>query len=156
MALSQRTRFIGSLWLTFAVGLFLAWPWHLEGALGGYPSLLEFAKDDLPRLGDALMIAPIVIWAIEKAAAHELLDTFVSDLSPHIIGNLLPIEPAPTKLLDGLEWVVKRPMLPGQSIITRWARKPPPAVPGSPAAPAGAATGHPEPSADAPVKKATA
>jgi len=92
MTLSQRQRFVRNMCLTFFIGLLLAWPWDFTESLSTYPRVMAMVKEILPRLGDALMIAPIVIWAIETAAARELLDSFVKDLSPHIIGYLLPIE----------------------------------------------------------------
>jgi hypothetical protein len=74
----------------FLLGLVLAMPWGIDCALFSYSQLCSVFDVGREKLGDALMIAPLVIFFIEMAAATELLETFVANVSHHIIGHLLP------------------------------------------------------------------
>jgi hypothetical protein len=89
--MNNKLKFRFGLGATFVLGAFLAaWPWSEWAFLSAYPRLREFLQDVLPRIGDALMIAPLLAIAVEVAAAQELLEDFVKNVSHHIIGHLLP------------------------------------------------------------------
>jgi len=66
----------------FAVGL----PW------GNWPIVPAFIQQAIPKIGDAFLIAVIVGFLIDRTIKAELIRTFTMDISPHIIGNLLPTE----------------------------------------------------------------
>jgi hypothetical protein len=89
--MNNRTAFRIGLAVAFVVGLFLAFPWKFSW-MSAIPSFQGLLREVVPKLGDALMIAPLVIVAIEIAASGELLQDFVKDVSHHIIGHLLPPE----------------------------------------------------------------
>lgn len=77
--------------IIFVTGVALAAiDWN--GRLGGWlhPGMVKLLSDILPKIGDALMIAPLLASILEVAAATELLDQFIRDISLHIIGYRLP------------------------------------------------------------------
>jgi hypothetical protein len=85
--------FYGLLLSVFGGGLlFAALPWEGWISLPSVPLIQAILRSALPKLGDALMIAPVLVVLIERAAAHELLDAFAENASSHIIGHLLPKE----------------------------------------------------------------
>src|SRR5271163_4581462 len=91
--MGEKTKF--RLWLivAFLFGLFLASsPWDAWVPALSHPTMSGLLTRLLPRLGDALMIAPLVAVAVELAAAQELLKKFAIDVSHHIVGRLLPPE----------------------------------------------------------------
>jgi hypothetical protein len=57
-----------------------------------HPHVAKFVAELIARMGDALLIAPLLALIVEVAAQQELLGTFVHDISIHIIGYLLPSE----------------------------------------------------------------
>lgn len=81
------------LFLMFALGIGLTcYRWDAAHWLLGTQWLRDALIEVLPKLGDALLIAPIVIITIEFAAARELLNEFAKNVSHHIIGRILPPE----------------------------------------------------------------
>jgi hypothetical protein len=88
---NKKIKFRLGLGATFLAGVLLAaWPWNEWALLLAYPHLRGFLQDVFPKVGDALMIAPLLAIAVEVAAAQELLEGFVKNISHHIIGRLLP------------------------------------------------------------------
>ena|ERR1051325_6178099 len=83
---SQRTakvRFRLLLTLIFFPGVVLAGiSWNDLIITQIYPQIDRFLREALPRLGDALIIAPLLAFLVEVAAAHELLDKFVGERLP--------------------------------------------------------------------------
>jgi hypothetical protein len=93
MATSRRRRWmfrIGLLAVLF-IGMMLAGIPKEWIVLANHPRLQEFLQEMIPRLGDALIIAPLLSFVVEIAAAQELLDKFVANVSLHMIGYLLPM-----------------------------------------------------------------
>jgi hypothetical protein len=81
------------LFLVFILGLGIAaFPWEKWIAWPDHPYSQDLLRGVLPRFGDALIIAPLLALLIEFAAAYQLLDAFVENVSSHIIGHLLPKE----------------------------------------------------------------
>lgn len=58
------------------------WFWHLVG----------WFADLLPRIADALLIAPVLAAVVDRAAKENLLADFARDVSTHIIGRYVPRE----------------------------------------------------------------
>jgi|ERR1035437_5987515 hypothetical protein len=84
MVRKERTKYFGLLLLTFALGATLAsWPWQQT-------SVPEFFRAVTPRVGEALMIAPILALIVDGAAKRKLLREFAIDVSSNIIGRHLP------------------------------------------------------------------
>ena len=80
----ERAQYFGLLVLTFGLGATLAsWPWKQTGAP-------EFLRAVAPRVGEALMIAPILALLVDEAAKRKLLREFAMDVSSNIIGRHLP------------------------------------------------------------------
>lgn len=77
----------------FVVGLYLAVSdWHCPEA---YASLVFPCKllPEIPRkIGDALILAPLLALIVDEAAKRRLIEEFSLDVSSHIIGRLLPPE----------------------------------------------------------------
>lgn len=91
--MSEKSKFRILLFATFGVGLFLATsPWETWVPRQTHQVLSSLLTHVLPRIGDALMIAPLLAVAVEVAAAQELLKKFALDVSHHIVGRLLPPE----------------------------------------------------------------
>jgi hypothetical protein len=88
----SRNRLRWTLVFAFFFGLFLAaCPWASSWqSLAPHPYLRKFLEEVAPKIGDALMIAPLLVIAIEYAATHELLIEFTQDVTSLIVGNLLP------------------------------------------------------------------
>ena len=88
--MSPKTKFHLLLLATFTLGLVLAFfPWTLLVAKLGL-SWLDRTDEVMHKIGDALLIAPILALAVDKAAKLELLKEFAKDVSSHIIGRQLP------------------------------------------------------------------
>lgn len=87
------TKLLLSVGLLFIVGLALAaLPWDQWINIPKVPSMQELARR-LPRaLGEALMIAQLLILIVDQAAKRDLLREFTKNISGHIIGHHLPDE----------------------------------------------------------------
>ncbi len=93
MRYKKRGFLFGVVISVFLLGLFLAAaPWEQWSLFPSSPRLDVVLRHVLPKLGDAFMIAMILVVAIEIAAANELLKTFAENISHHIVGRLLPPE----------------------------------------------------------------
>jgi hypothetical protein len=89
----NRKRFQVVLIGAFVIGSFLAsLPWAIWFSHWSHPHIATFVAELITRMGDALLIAPLLALIVEVAAQQELLGTFVRDISIHIIGHLLPKE----------------------------------------------------------------
>jgi hypothetical protein len=88
--MASKTKFHVLLLATFGLGLLLAfssWNW-LTAPLGVDWS--HRFNEVVHKIGDALLIAPILALAVDQAAKRELLKEFAKDVSSHIIGRQLP------------------------------------------------------------------
>jgi len=78
---------------SFAIGIFLAltpWPnWWLSFSGRAIPNPLQ---EVLQKLGDALIIAPLIALLVDTLLKEKLLTEFARDVSAHIIGYHLPVE----------------------------------------------------------------
>lgn len=55
-------------------------------------ALRWICEEVLPKVGDALLVAPILALVVDNAAKQNLLSDFARDVSVHIIGRYLPRE----------------------------------------------------------------
>lgn len=121
--MSSRTRFHVILGLIFVGGLFLAvfpWLWLVEAT---HVTWLGSRFDEVVhKMGDALMIAPILAIAVDQAAKQELLKEFAKDVSSHIIGRQLP-EPMREYIRDYLDVEFLRSTWDVTYEISPWKRK---------------------------------
>jgi hypothetical protein len=88
--MSSKAKFHLLLGATFVLGLVLAFL-KLEWLVAA-PGIdwLSRVDDVINKVGDALLIAPILALAVDQAAKRELLKEFAKDVSSHIIGRQLP------------------------------------------------------------------
>lgn len=76
-----------------ALGVALvAMPWEELIILPRHPELQHFFQRIPVGLGEALIIAQILILLVDSAAKKKLLTEFAQDVSTHIIGRWLPLE----------------------------------------------------------------
>lgn len=77
--------------VVFVLGLVLAaTPWSTW--IPTERPMLQYFFELVTKVGDALMIAPILAAIVEIAVTRELLEDFVYGISHHIVGRLLPSE----------------------------------------------------------------
>src|SRR5713101_388859 len=77
----------------FVVGLYLAvFNWHCPEIHTGLALPCSLLPEIPRRIGDALIIAPILALIVDEAAKTKLLREFSLDVSSHIIGRMLPPE----------------------------------------------------------------
>lgn len=82
---AQRAQYYCLLLLSFVFGATGAsWPWQQTSAP-------EFLRAVVPKIAEALMIAPIIALMVDEAAKRKLLREFANDISSNIIGRHLPV-----------------------------------------------------------------
>src|ERR1700741_1252605 len=54
--------------------------------------ICRFLSEILPKIGEALIIAPVLALLVDEAAKTKILREFSLDVSSHIIGRMLPFE----------------------------------------------------------------
>lgn len=79
--------------VVLALGIYLImWPWNDWPFVKGLPLFPELLQLGLPKVGDALVIAGVIALLVDRAVKRDLLLEFASDISHHMVGNLLPPE----------------------------------------------------------------
>jgi hypothetical protein len=78
--------------VVFGAGLGLTAYTRLPEFFTSNQRALEVAHATLPRIGEALMIAMILAFVVDRAAKEQLLKDFAQEVSVHIVGRLLPPE----------------------------------------------------------------
>lgn len=90
---SDRAKLRISVALYFVVGIALvALPWDHIVVLPSHPELQRSLQRIPIGLGEALIIAQILILLVDSATKRTLLEEFARDVSLHIIGRWLPVE----------------------------------------------------------------
>src|SRR5258708_155369 len=96
-----KKKFRRTLGLVFFAGLFLAIlspkfaevlkTMAVNSQINWLPRVFEWlCLEVLPKVADALLIAPVLALVVDHAAKHNLLSEFARDVSSHIIGRNLP------------------------------------------------------------------
>lgn len=77
----------------FVLGVFLsASPWESWLGFVPYLGLRDLLAKILQAVGEALVVAQVIIVTVDQAAKAKLLQEFAKDVSGHIIGKHLPVE----------------------------------------------------------------
>lgn len=115
--MSDKARFRWALAVAFCLGLLLAnWPWETRlPVLVHIPMLGPFLPKVLQRIGEALIIAPILAIIVDAAAKRLLLKEFAENVSIHIIGRRLP-----QALREHIFTYLNKPVVRTKWTITYW------------------------------------
>src|SRR5258707_5944903 len=77
----------------FLLGLYLAvFNWHCPDAYARFTFPCSLLPEVPRKVGDALIIAPLLALIVDEAAKRKLIREFSLDISGHIIGRMLPVE----------------------------------------------------------------
>jgi hypothetical protein len=89
--MSERWRFRALLLLSALIGLALSLAsWSSITILARHPTIVAIISLLFPKLGEALIIAPVLAIVVDEAAKRKLLKEFAEDISTHMVGGLLP------------------------------------------------------------------